>query len=71
MNVSTTPLRRRWPLLGCALLLALTAGCTSPSRSPSQIDRLIAHPEFKAAAQAAPHFTSDALKTIADLEARK
>lgn len=71
MPASTTPSRRRNALLGCALLLALTAGCTSPGRSPSQIDRLIGHPEFKAAAQAAPHFTSDALKTIADLEARK
>lgn len=66
---ASTPLSRRparW--IGAALLLALIAGCTTP---PGQVDRLLAHPEFPTAAQAAPGFTADALKTIADLEARK
>lgn len=64
------PSHKRSARLGCALLLALiVSGCAT--RSPSQIDRLIAHPEFQTAAQAAPDFTASALKTIADLEARK
>ncbi|MES2697501.1 MAG: hypothetical protein V4773_28805 [Verrucomicrobiota bacterium] len=50
------------------MLVLIVSGCAT--RSPSQIDRLLAHPEFRAAAQAAPLFTADALKTIADLEAR-
>ena len=67
MNASTplSPLLK--PLLGLALLLALT-GCATQT---SAVDRLMAHPEFRYAAQAAPHFTSDALKTIANLEAAK
>ncbi len=69
MPVSTPPLRKPGALPGIALLLVLiVSGCAT--RSPSQIDRLLAHPEFRAAAQAAPLFTADALKTIADLEAR-
>lgn len=67
-SMQPSPLRRA--LLGSALLLALT-GCSALSRPPSRVDSLLAHPEFRAAAQAAPHFTSEALKTIADLEARQ
>ncbi|MBI5693652.1 MAG: hypothetical protein HZC55_26545 [Verrucomicrobia bacterium] len=71
MPASTKPSPRRSALLGCVLLVALTAGCTSPLRSPSQVDRLLKHPEFRSAAQAAPHFTAEALKAVADLEARR
>jgi hypothetical protein len=55
-----------WPSLGCALALALT-GCTTPSQLP----RLRAMPDYPDAMRAAPDFTEAALKTIADLEARK
>lgn len=70
MPASTKPSPPRALLLGSALLLALT-GCSTLSRGPSQVDRLLAHPEFPAAAQAAPDFTAAVLKTIADLEARR
>ena len=64
--------RRRALTALCTLLASsLLAGCTTLTRPPSQVDRLIAHPEFNYAAQAAPRFTSDALQAIADLEARK
>lgn len=53
--------------LGCALALALTVGCTSPSSLP----RLRAMPDYEDAMRCAPDFTTAALKTIADLEARK
>jgi hypothetical protein len=53
-------------LLGAALLLALT-GCTAPSNLP----RLRAHPDYEDALRCAPHFTTDALNTIADLESRR
>lgn len=55
-----------WPSLGCALLVALT-GCTTPSQLP----RLRAMPDYPDAMRAAPDFTTSALKTIADLEARR
>lgn len=48
------------------LLLAMCSGCLTPRLNNT--DRLIAHPQFKAAAIAAPRWTEDALKTIADLE---
>lgn len=70
MHVSTTRLQRPRLLLGCVLLVALT-GCNTISRPPSRVDALLAHPEFRYAAQAAPHFTAEALNTIADLEARQ
>jgi len=47
------------------LSLALT-GCASAPLENAK--RLIEHPEFKAAAVAAPNFTSDALLTINRLE---
>lgn len=50
------------------LALATLAGCATP---PVQLDnsaRLIRHPQFKQAVQAAPEFVSDALKTINRLE---
>lgn len=74
MHASTPPSPRRKPSRGSVRLLVLTvlwlAGCQSVTRPPSQVDRLIAHPEFRHAAAAAPHFTTDVLSTIADLEAR-
>jgi hypothetical protein len=69
MRKSTKPLPMLSALLGAALLLALGAGCTT-SPSP-QVNRLLAHPEFRHAAQAAPQFTADCLNTIAALESRK
>ena len=48
------------------LLLAMCSGCLTPRLNNT--DRLIAHPQFKAAVIAAPDWTEDALKTIADLE---
>lgn len=48
------------------LLLAMCSGCLTTKLNNT--DRLIAHPQFKAAAIAAPQWTEDALKTIADLE---
>ena len=59
----------RKPLLGCALLVALCmhSGCTTPA---PQAQRFLKHPEFKAAAQAAPHFTRDILHALADAESR-
>lgn len=62
---STTPVR----LLGAALVLALTGGCMN--RPTAEVSRLLAHPEFRTAAQAAPIFTADCLNTIARLEARR
>lgn len=47
----------------CAPILAVLCGCTTP-----KVERLLKHPEFPAAAQFAPHFTAEALKTIADYE---
>ena len=47
-------------------LLAMRSGCLTTKLNNT--DRLIAHPQFKAAAIAAPQWTEDALKTIADLE---
>jgi hypothetical protein len=51
--------------LGCALALALTAGCTAPSNLP----HLKAMPDYEDAMRCAPNFTTEALNTIADLEA--
>ena len=51
--------------LGAALLLALTACSTT---APSSLPRLRAHPDYEDALRCAPAFSTDALKTIADLE---
>ena len=48
------------------LLLAMCSGCLNTKLNNT--DRLIAHPQFRAAAIAAPQWTEDALKTLADLE---
>ena len=56
-------LKRMLPLM---LLLAMCSGCLTTKLNNT--DRLIAHPQFRAAAIAAPQWTEDALKTIADLE---
>ncbi|MBC8010057.1 MAG: hypothetical protein H7067_08170 [Burkholderiales bacterium] len=54
--------------LGAALLLALTACATT---APSHLPRLRAQPDYEDALRCAPAFSTDALKTIADLEARQ
>jgi hypothetical protein len=48
------------------LSVFLASGCTTTKLANSE--RLIAHPQFRAAAQAAPDFTREALKTINRLE---
>jgi len=48
------------------LMLLLTSGCVSAKLENSE--RLMSHPEFPAAAQTAPEFTREALKTINRLE---
>jgi hypothetical protein len=62
----------RKPVPGFAILaaLALTAsGCAHKSTvTLDQTPRLMARPDFTAAASAAPEWTRDALKTIAQLE---
>lgn len=74
MIASATPSPAPKSSRGSALLLVLTAlsltGCATMTRPPSQVDRLLKHPEFKYAAQAAPHFTTEALQALADAEAR-
>lgn len=55
-------------LLGSALALVLT-GCSTTA--PSNLPRLRASPEYEDALRCAPNFTTDALKTIADLEAKQ
>lgn len=52
---------------GVALVLALTDGCMTIPQP--RVKTLLAHPEFPDAARAAPSFTRDALKAVADLEA--
>lgn len=65
----------RFPALRLLLLCSLlspASGCLLTGKGThARLDhgaRLIAHPQFKAAAQAAPDWTRDALNTIADLE---
>ena len=48
------------------LLLAMCSGCLTTKLNNT--DRLIAHPQIRAAAIAAPQWTEDARKSIADLE---
>lgn len=61
--------------LALAGILALgTLGCAStPSRShgtpTGNVERLLARPDFSAAAKAAPEWTRDSLKTVNGLEA--
>ena len=47
----------------CALMGLVLSGCATP-----RVNQLLLHPEFPAAAQFAPNFTSDALKALADYE---
>ncbi|MBX3736727.1 MAG: hypothetical protein KF715_08565 [Candidatus Didemnitutus sp.] len=57
-------MKRACIIIACALL----AGCASAPVQLNNSDRLIQHPQFKKAAQAAPEFVSEALKTINRLE---
>lgn len=56
-------------LLGFALALALT-GCSTRPLPLSHLPALRLHPQYEDAMRCAPDFTTAALKTIADLEAR-
>lgn len=49
------------------LSLILLAGCLTPPQA-NQVQRLLAHPQFPAARQAAPVWAKDALTTINDLQ---
>ena len=51
--------------------MLLLAGCAAPTQAilpTGNVDRLIAHPQFTAAAKAAPEFTRDCLNAVARLE---
>jgi hypothetical protein len=50
------------------LLCLILSGCQSVPVVTGNVDRLLAHPQFKASAKAAPAFTTDALNTVARLE---
>jgi hypothetical protein len=69
MTKSTPHVMLRRQLLRSALLIVLCvhSGCTTPA---PQAQRFLKHPEFTAAAQAAPHFTRDILHALADAESR-
>ena len=56
----------RLKMLLLLLPLVMCSGCLTTKLNTT--DRLIAHPQFKSAALAAPDWTRDALETIADLE---
>lgn len=64
------PARGTLPASALALIALCFAGCAGPGKQ-SAVDRMLQHPEFTAAAQAAPRFTGDALHAIADLEAKR
>lgn len=51
------------------IALSLLSACVGP-KAPSQAERLLSHPEFPAAAQAAPNFTREVLHALVDAEAR-
>ena len=56
---------RGWIVSVTAIAL-LSSGCLTPRLDNGE--RLIAHPQFKKAAIAAPEWVADALDTIAQLE---
>ena len=51
----------------CALSVAVFTGCATHLRYDNSV-RLMDHPEFEAAAKAAPGFVEDALLTVNFLE---
>ena len=57
---------KRTAYLVACIALTLTGCVTVPPRA--DVVRLLAHPEAMAAAKAAPHFFSDAMNTIAQLD---
>lgn len=75
MKTPKTPATLRWslPLLALGLLLLLP-GCTSfapralPVTAEDNTARLARHPQFQAAAQAAPAFVLETFDTITRLE---
>lgn len=66
MNKSILTVHASLRLLGCALALALTPCCMTPNH----LQRLLALPDYEDAMRCAPVFTTEAMKTIADLESR-
>ncbi len=58
----------RKKLIGSMLLfmLLLAVGCQQTQLN--SVDRMLKHPEFKAAAKAAPHFTKEVLNKLAEYE---
>ncbi len=61
-------------MLGTTLLLMLLVGCATqpkqliPSTAQDNTKILLSHPEFSAAAQAAPNFVKESFRTITRLE---
>ena len=49
------------------MLLCAATGCRTPVELEN-VQRLIGHEQFQSAKNAAPEFTEDALRTVADLE---
>lgn len=58
---------KRASILVLALSVLAMSGCVAPV-TRQDVPRLLAHPQAKAAAQAAPDFFSDAMNTIARLD---
>lgn len=54
--------------LAAVFLCLFLAACTAPPVREDNTARFIAHPEFRAAAKAAPHLMSDVLTTTTRLE---
>ncbi len=65
---STTGTPRWMPRTFLLICLLFPAGCQTPRSRLNNLDRLKNHPEFPAAAKAAPNFVKEVGKTIADLE---
>lgn len=61
-------MKKSWILLTLLLTSIIVQGCLTPMQKRENVRRLADHPEFPAAAQAAPEFTREALKTVAELE---
>lgn len=67
--------KKKTPVIGgkkrmlLSMLLSMTfCGCITPQPKLNNSERLMSHPEFKAAVIAAPNFTRETLQTINALE---
>lgn len=66
MGLSMTQSLMQSALLAIVLsATVLSIGCVS---RPSRVEALLKHPEFRAAAQYAPEFTTAVLKAVVDAE---